>query len=94
MENRIALQGILFVLKIGLPWEDLPLEMGCSGMALQRCLRDWQHAGVWDQFHALLMKQLRAVKQNKSIYHSCPGLERSNRRGLSGCDSVGVSSHS
>lgn len=63
VENRIALQGILFVLKTGLPWEDFPLEMGCSGMTLWRRLRDWQYAGVWDQLHALLLKHLRAADQ-------------------------------
>ena len=38
--------GILFVLKTGIPWEYLPLEMGCgSGMTCWRRLRDWQAAG-------------------------------------------------
>jgi transposase len=33
LADRKALTGILFVLKTGLPWEDLPHEMGCgSGM--------------------------------------------------------------
>jgi transposase len=31
--DRQALTGILFVLKTGIPWEDLPKEMNCgSGM--------------------------------------------------------------
>src|SRR3981081_2786783 len=35
IDDRKALTGILFVLKTGLPWEDLPQEMGCgSGMTL------------------------------------------------------------
>ena len=29
--NRVALKGILFVLRTGIPWEYLPREMGCSG---------------------------------------------------------------
>ena len=28
--DRQALAGILFVLKTGIPWEDLPQEMGCG----------------------------------------------------------------
>jgi transposase len=28
--DREALTGILFVLKTGIPWEDLPIEMGCG----------------------------------------------------------------
>ncbi|HEX4116343.1 MAG TPA: transposase, partial [Solirubrobacteraceae bacterium] len=40
--DRKALTGILFVLKTGIPWEDLPQEMGCgSGMTCWRRLRDW-----------------------------------------------------
>ncbi|TXM93360.1 transposase [Methylobacterium sp. WL116] len=46
--DQAALTGILFVLRTGLPWEDLPHEMGCgSGMSCWRRLRDWQRAGVW-----------------------------------------------
>ena len=30
IEDRQALTGILFVLKTGIPWEDLPVEMGCG----------------------------------------------------------------
>ena len=45
--DRAALTGILFVLKTGIGWEDLPKEMGCgSGMTCWRRLRDWQEAGV------------------------------------------------
>ncbi len=45
--DRAALTGILFVLKTGSQWEDLPPEMGCGcGMSCWRRLRDWQRAGV------------------------------------------------
>ncbi|CAG0930646.1 hypothetical protein TFLX_01865 [Thermoflexales bacterium] len=37
VDNRRALTGILFVLKTGLGWEDLPQEMDCgSGMTCWR----------------------------------------------------------
>ena len=39
--DRAALTGIIFVLKTGILWEDLPQEMGCgSGMTCWRRLRD------------------------------------------------------
>jgi transposase len=42
VSDRMALTGILFVLKSGIPWEMLPQEMGCgSGMTCWRRLRDW-----------------------------------------------------
>jgi transposase len=62
--DRVALTGILFVLKTGIGWEDLPKEMGCgSGMTCWRRLRDWQDAGVWDEIHRLLLNKLRQADQ-------------------------------
>jgi transposase len=59
IDHRKALTGILFVLKTGIPWEDLPAEMGCgSGMTCWRRLRDWQQAGVWFALHQLLLERL------------------------------------
>ncbi|WP_155419867.1 IS5 family transposase [Burkholderia gladioli] len=60
--DRAALTGILFVLKTGIRWSDLPSEMGCgSGVSCWRRLRDWQQAGVWDRLHAVLLAKLRAA---------------------------------
>ena len=57
---RSCLTGILFVLKTGIPWEDLPREMGCgSGMTCWRRLRDWHRAGAWRALHELLLAKLR-----------------------------------
>lgn len=44
---RQALTGIVFVLKTGTPWEQLPREVcGCSGMTCWRRLLAWKQAGV------------------------------------------------
>jgi transposase len=60
ISHRQALDGILFVLKTGIPWEYLPLEMGCgSGMTCWRRLRDWHRRGVWQRLHGLLLDKLR-----------------------------------
>lgn len=62
--NRQALKGILFVLKTGIPWEDLPQEMGCgSGMTCWRRLRDWQEAGVWQDILHTFLNHLQAADQ-------------------------------
>jgi transposase len=62
--NRAALTGILFVLMTGIPWEMLPLEMGCgSGMSCWRRLRDWQNAGVLEKLHRVLLEQLSKAEQ-------------------------------
>jgi transposase len=60
LEDRPVLTGIIFVLKTGIPWEDLPQEMGCgSGMTCWRRLRAWQLAGVWQDIHLCLLEVLR-----------------------------------
>jgi len=56
--NRVALAGLIFVLKTGIPWEYFPQELGCSGMTLWHRLRDWQRAGVWERLHHTLLQQL------------------------------------
>ncbi len=63
VDDRLALTGILFVLKSGIPWEMLPAEFGCCGMTCWRRLRDWQQAGVWEQLHATVLSELRRHEQ-------------------------------
>jgi transposase len=59
ISHRQALTGILFVLKTGLPWEDLPAELNCGcGMSCWRRLAAWQADGTWDKVHALLLERL------------------------------------
>ena len=59
LSHRRALTGILFVLKTGMPWQDLPAEMGCGcGMSCWRRLRDWQADGTWGRVHAELLARL------------------------------------
>src|SRR3954453_16679425 len=62
IEDQAALAGIVFVLKTGLTWNQLPASLsGCSGGTCWRRLRDWTEAGVWPALHAQLLDQLRAL---------------------------------
>ncbi len=76
VDNRRALTGIIFVLKTGIGWEDLPQEMGCgSGMTCWRRLRDWQAAGVWQRLHELLLAKLNSAEQidwSRAVVDSSP----------------------
>ena len=51
--------GILFVLKSGINWEVLPVEMGCGcGMTCWLRLDEWTQASVWTKLHELLLVDL------------------------------------
>lgn len=64
LDNRAVLTGILFVLKTGIAWEDLPQELGCgSGMTCWRRLAAWQKKGVWNKIHRTLLARLREADQ-------------------------------
>jgi transposase len=64
VDDRAALTGIVFVLRTGIQWRELPSEMGCgSGVTCWRRLRDWQRNGVWDRLHKLLLEQLQGAKK-------------------------------
>ncbi len=62
--DRATLTGILFVLRTGIPWGYLPLELGCgSGMTCWRRLHEWTQAGVWQSIHEAILRRLREYDQ-------------------------------
>jgi transposase len=62
IDPRACLLGILFVLKTGIAWADLPEEIGCgSGVTCWRRLREWQAAGVWERLLRVLLDELGAT---------------------------------
>jgi transposase len=59
VDNRAALNGILYVLRTGIQWKRLPTELGFgSGVTCWRRVRDWQRAKVWARLHLLLLDEL------------------------------------
>lgn len=62
IDQRKILTGILFVLKTGIAWDDLPAELGWGcGKTCRDYLRRWHAAGVWHELHALLLTELNAA---------------------------------
>jgi transposase len=57
--HKIVVKVIWFVLCSGCRWEDVPMEMGCSGRTAHRRLRLWEELGIWDRLHAHLLALLR-----------------------------------
>jgi len=64
LDYRKILTGILFVLKTGIAWDDLPAELGCGcGKTCRHYLRLWHQAGVWLKLHAVLLAELNEANQ-------------------------------
>jgi len=62
VDDRAALAGIVFVLKTGIGWNQLPRDLlGVSGVTCWRRMRDWTEAGVWPELHQRVLAQLRAA---------------------------------
>jgi transposase len=62
LDYRKLLTGILFVLKTGIAWDDLPAELGCGcGKTCRHYLRLWHQAGVWRKLHAVLLAELNGA---------------------------------
>ncbi|WP_405573699.1 IS5 family transposase [Streptomyces phaeochromogenes] len=61
VDDRLCLQGILYVLHNDIAWQLLPLECGFgSGQTCRRRLERWQKAGVFEQLHRILLAELNA----------------------------------
>jgi transposase len=64
LDYRKILTGILFVLKTGIAWDDLPAELGCGcGKTCRHYLQLRHQAGVWLKLHALLLAELQGADQ-------------------------------
>src|SRR5438876_2475048 len=64
LDYRRILTGILFVLKTGIAWDDLPAELGCGcGKTCRYYLQTWHQAGIWVKLHAVLLAELNGADQ-------------------------------
>jgi predicted ATPase/transposase/DNA-binding XRE family transcriptional regulator len=57
-DNRLTLAGILYVLKRGIAWQDLPQSLGYgSGMTCLRRKQAWERAGIWPRIEQILIER-------------------------------------
>ncbi len=56
-DDRKVLNGILYVLRTGCRWKDMPREYGAYVTAWRR-LQRWQEEGVWDQIWQAVLSSL------------------------------------
>ena len=58
-DHRTILNGILWVLRTGAPWRDLPRRYGPVGTVSSRLYR-WRKAGIWERLLRALQAQADA----------------------------------
>jgi len=81
-DDRLCLRGIVFVLRTGCQWQDLPAEaFGVSGSTCWRRLRDWTVAGVWAAMHAKVFADLDAAG---GVDHSLGSVDSASGRAVKG----------
>jgi transposase len=56
-DDRECLEGILWLLRAGARWRDIPLDLP-SGSTCWRRLQEWSGEGVLEDIHALLIEEL------------------------------------
>jgi transposase len=68
---RQLLDGMLYQLKSGCNWEDLPKDLPPYSTVYWH-YKQWRDAGVFDQLLAVLHGQLRVKVKKKSMDHADP----------------------
>jgi transposase len=56
-DDRECLEGILWLLRTGSPWQEIPLDFP-SGSTCWRRLQEWAGEGVLAEIHAVLIEEL------------------------------------
>ncbi len=59
LPHRRIINGILWILRTGAPWDDLPRRYGPRGTVSSRYYR-WRQLGIWDRVFAELQAQADA----------------------------------
>lgn len=61
VDNRTLFTSIVFLLKTGVGWRDVPIELGASSRTVRRRLKAWTDQGLLGAIAARLLMRLRAA---------------------------------
>jgi transposase len=61
-DNRLIIEGILWIHRTGAPWRDLPKEFGPWPTVYSR-FRRWTNQKIWDRIWEVLKKTKRLVNR-------------------------------
>lgn len=71
-DNRLFVNAVLYVLKTGIPWEDLPARFGKHNTAWKRFDR-WCQTGIWERMtQALGEPDLEEVQLDSTTIKAHP----------------------
>jgi transposase len=71
-DDRLCLEGILYVLRGGIAWRLMPMEFP-SPTTCWRRLRDWTKLGIWAKLQQILLQDLedaRRIKWSRAVIDS------------------------
>src|SRR5262245_17718258 len=90
LDCRHTLTGILFVLKTGINWQDLPAELGWGcGKTCKKYLEARYRSGVWQRLRHALLQELQDADR---IDWSRAAVDSAKARALGGGDDAGPNS--
>ncbi len=78
-DKRRTMNGILWVLRTGAPWRDLPERYGKWNSAFVRFTR-WSKLGVWDAVFETLASRASRRRGTCHRFHHCAGAPTCRRR--------------
>lgn len=58
--DRLIIEGILWVLRTGAPWRDIPPEFG-PWTTISNRYRRWTKNGVWQEYVGILKKKMQTT---------------------------------
>ena len=72
--DRKVLEGILWILRSGARWQDLPEEFPSPATCWRR-LRDWKEQGVWLKIWRAFLAELNQPTETAAVERVFPGRE-------------------
>jgi transposase len=72
LDHRRILNGIVWMLRTGAPWRDVPKRSGCWSTVARRCYR-WQKAGLWQRLFEAVQQQADAEGKINWDMHAVDG---------------------
>ncbi|TWT83859.1 Transposase DDE domain protein [Planctomycetes bacterium CA13] len=78
-EHRCVIDGVLWILKTGNPWRELPDELGKWQTVYARFQR-WTNEGLWDRIYTTLLKRIDALdKIDRTLWSVDGSVVRAHR---------------